>query len=173
MEKKASPHWLRCFSASFLPNLQHSGSTFIKQTFAFKMFFPNVSWPSVDSEADVQSSSSLPFAGVVLLLCLADLMLYADCLFIPHFIFQDVVAGFQLLSTVELQCAEAVSCRSSLHLLSQVVNVLGGLWENIRWLKILMIIALVMLRISICSSIFTSSGSVINKCLTFELVTDS
>lgn len=94
----------------------------------FKMFFSSISWPSLDNEADVQSSSLLPFPGVVLLLCLADLMLYADCCFIQCFIFQDVVAGFQLPSTLKLQCAETVFCRSLLQLFSQVANVLGGVF---------------------------------------------
>lgn len=107
-------------------------SGFCEAEIYFKMFFPSISWPSLDNEADVQSSSSLPFPGVVLLLCLADLMLYADCLFIHCFIFQDVVAGFQLPSTLKLHCAETVSCWSLLHLLSQVANELGGFWENIR-----------------------------------------
>jgi len=48
------------------------------------------------------------------LFCLADLILYTNCLFVHHFIFQDVVAGFQLLSTQKLQRAETVSCRSLL-----------------------------------------------------------
>lgn len=91
----------------------------------FKMFFPSISCQSLDNEADVQSSRSLPFPGVVRLFCLVDLTLYADCLFIHCFIFQDVVAGFQLPSTLKLQCAETVSCRSLLHLLSQVANELA------------------------------------------------
>lgn len=40
---------------------------FYQADVCFKMFFPSISWPSVDDEADVQSSSSLPFSGAVLL----------------------------------------------------------------------------------------------------------
>lgn len=75
----------------------------------------------------MQAGKSLPLSGAVLLLCRADFTLRAHGLFTHRFIFQDVVAGFHLLSIHKLQHAEVVSCRGLLHLLSQVENVLGGL----------------------------------------------
>lgn len=92
------------------------------------MFFSSISGSPVGDEAEVQASNSLPFAGVVHLLCLPALMLNADCLFVHCFNFQDVVAGFHLLSMYSLQGAELASCRSLLHLLSQVVNP----WRSLR-----------------------------------------
>lgn len=130
------------------------------------MFFPSISWPSVDKEADVQSSSSLPFSGVVLLSGWP----HAVCWLSFHSPLYFSGCGSWLPAPINRQ---VTVCWGSIlyNLTPFVVSGGGHPWRSLRkyQFKMLMIVVLITLRMDICSSTLTSSGSVINKCV----VTDS